>query len=85
VTLRRVCSWCTRVLTPGDPGALTTHTICEACFGGLEAERLALTRSTVRGSDPQCPLRPSSVPARGSNPWPATGGSTGQVFEGATT
>ncbi len=30
--LRRVCSWCERVLEEGDPGALISHGICPECF-----------------------------------------------------
>lgn len=30
IRYQRVCAWCNRILTPGDP-AHTTHTICPAC------------------------------------------------------
>lgn len=36
--LRKVCSWCKKVEDPGDPGAETTHTLCEACQPGVFAE-----------------------------------------------
>jgi len=30
-SLRRECSWCKTVLSPGSPGAITTSTICPQC------------------------------------------------------
>jgi hypothetical protein len=30
--LRRVCSWCGAILAEGDPGAETSHSICESCY-----------------------------------------------------
>lgn len=38
MVLRRVCSWCDRVLAEGDPGAATTHAICDACAEKVRAD-----------------------------------------------
>ena len=34
--LTRQCSWCKRIIEQGEPGALISHTVCDACY----AERL---------------------------------------------
>lgn len=38
--LRVVCAWCKELKAEGDPGALTTHTICEPCFARMEREEM---------------------------------------------
>jgi hypothetical protein len=36
--LRVQCSWCGQIITAGDEGAATTHTICAACTPDYLAE-----------------------------------------------
>lgn len=38
LSLRRICSWCRDVLAEGEPGAETTHTICDSCSSKVQAE-----------------------------------------------
>lgn len=35
--MRRVCAWCSAVLTAGDPGAEVTHTVCDRCLAAESA------------------------------------------------
>lgn len=55
--LRRVCAWCKDVLDEGDPGAETSHTICDECGEKERAKLRALQqdRDATINALPGCP------------------------------
>lgn len=50
--MRRVCSWCDKVLDPGRAGNPTTHTICRSCdLKQQRAELAPRVRAAVRAGE----------------------------------